>query len=67
MVIADKARGNGLGGKLLKHAESYALACGCDKIELTSGFHRRAGGTYKFYLDHGYVDNATQYFVKTLS
>lgn len=66
LVVDEETRGHGLGSKLLKHAESYALACGCDKIELTSGFHRRAGGTYKFYLSHGYLDNATQYFVKTL-
>lgn len=67
LVVDEKTRGHGLGGKLLKCAESYALDRGCDKIELTSGFHRRAGGTYEFYLSHGYLDNATQYFVKTLS
>lgn len=67
LVVDEKIRGYGLGGKLLRHAEIYAYTCGCDKIELTSGFHRRAGGTYKFYLNHGYSDNATQYFVKILS
>lgn len=59
LVVDEETRGHGLGSKLLKHAESYALERGCDKIELTSCFHRRAGGTDKFYLSHGYLDNAT--------
>jgi N-acetylglutamate synthase and related acetyltransferases len=53
LVVDEETRGHGLGSKLLNHAESYALHLGCDKIELTSGFHRRAGGTYKFYFSHG--------------
>lgn len=66
LIVDKKTRGHGLGGKLLKYVESYALDRGCDKIELTSGFHRHAGGTYKFYLRHGYLDNATHYFIKAL-
>lgn len=67
LVVDCEMRGGGIGSNLLRYVENYALACGCDKIELTSIFHRSAGGTHQFYLNHGYLDNATQYFVKILN
>jgi len=52
---------------LIDCAENYAKAHGCDKIELTSGFHHRESGAHKFYLERGYHDDVSQYFVKKLS
>ncbi|TXJ03369.1 MAG: N-acetyltransferase [Neisseriales bacterium] len=67
LVVDDEQRGAKIGSQLLNFAENYAKAQGCDKIELTSGLHRRQSGAHKFYRNHGYQSDLTQYFMKKLS
>ncbi len=67
LVVDEQQRGTKIGTRLLNFAENYARAQGCDKIELTSGLHRRQTGAHKFYLSHDYQGDLTQYFVKKLS
>lgn len=67
MVVDEQQRGAKIGSRLLNFVENYAKAQGCDKIELTSGLHRRQTGAHKFYLSHDYQGDLTQYFVKKLS
>ena len=67
LVVDEEQRGAEIGSQLLNFAENYAKTQGCDKIELTSGLHRRQSGAHKFYLSHGYQSDLTQYFMKKLS
>jgi GNAT superfamily N-acetyltransferase len=67
LVVDEEQRGAKIGSELLNFAENYAKTQGCDKIELTSGLHRRQSGAHKFYLSHGYQSDLTQHFMKKLS
>lgn len=67
LIVDERQRGLKIGSQLLTFAENYVKALGCDKIELVSGLHRRQSGAHKFYLNHGYQSDVTQYFVKKLS
>lgn len=67
LIIDEQRRGAKIGSQLLNFAENYAKTRGCDKIELTSGLHRRETGAHEFYFNHGYQGDLTQYFVKKLS
>lgn len=67
LVVDEEQRGAKIGSQLLNFAENYAKAQGCDKIELTSGLHRHQSGAHKFYRNHGYQSDLTQYFMKKLS
>ena len=57
LVVADRARGQGVGSQLVTAAESFAATRGCLRLEVTSAIHRR--GAHKFYRRRGYVDQAT--------
>ena len=67
LIVDEQQRGAKIGSQLLNFAENYAKTQGCDKIELTSGLHRRQSGAHKFYLEHGYQCDLTQYFMKKIS
>lgn len=62
-VVADAARGEGLGSRLLEAAEARLREAGCGLVEVTSNMRRsRAHG---FYEKHGY-DRTSYRFAKTL-
>lgn len=58
LVVADRARGRGIGSRLVEAAESFAASRGCHRMEVTSGDRRP--GAHKFYQRRGYADQAGQ-------
>ncbi|WP_144300646.1 GNAT family N-acetyltransferase [Stackebrandtia nassauensis] len=54
LVVADQARGQGLGGKLVAAAESFAESQGCVRMEVSSSNRREAA--HKFYRHRGYIN-----------
>lgn len=56
LVVDHKARGLGIGKKLIHMAEKYAIEHGCVTIELITSNHRRKDGTHDFYQAIGYID-----------
>jgi GNAT superfamily N-acetyltransferase len=52
LVVAENARRRGVGGKLLRAAESQLLSIGCTMLEVTSAEQRR--DAHDFYAAHGY-------------
>lgn len=54
LVVAERSRGHGVGGRLVSAAESFAASRGCVRMEVTSGHHRQ--GAHEFYRRSGYVD-----------
>jgi GNAT superfamily N-acetyltransferase len=54
LVVADHARGRGIGGLLVAAAESFAAGRGCVRMEVTS--HARRREAHGFYRRRGYVD-----------
>lgn len=52
LVVAERARGKGVGQKLVAHAEAWAASQGAAKIALTSALHR--GRAHGFYKSLGY-------------
>ncbi|MEU5153999.1 GNAT family N-acetyltransferase [Glycomyces sp. NPDC021274] len=53
LVVADTARGRGVGGRLVDAAESFAAERGCRAMEVTSSDHREAA--HAFYQHRGYT------------
>jgi GNAT superfamily N-acetyltransferase len=56
LVVADRARGRGIGSRLVGAAESFAASHGCLRMEVTSGDRRP--GAHKFYRRRGYANQA---------
>ena len=56
LAVAAGHRGRGVGTSLLKAAEGYALAWGCDRLELTSSRSRQEA--HDFYPRHGYEETS---------
>ncbi|MFC0628485.1 GNAT family N-acetyltransferase [Kribbella deserti] len=56
LVVADQARGRGIGAELVAAAEAFAIERGCSRMEVTSS-DRRARA-HDFYLARGYLDQA---------
>nr|WP_239138250.1 GNAT family N-acetyltransferase [Actinoplanes regularis] len=54
-VVADEARGRGVGSALLTAAEQYAAGAGI--VHLSAGIHHRNSGAVRFYGRHGYADS----------
>jgi GNAT superfamily N-acetyltransferase len=54
LVVADQARGQGVGGQLVAAAESFATSRGCVRIEVTSADRRE--DAHGFYKRLGYID-----------
>ena len=69
IVVKKESRGCGIGRALMQFAEEKAVEAGCTMMEVSSGLHRRAEGTYKFYASLGYLDAKEQstYFRKNLA
>jgi GNAT superfamily N-acetyltransferase len=60
LVVAERARGGGIGGALLAEAERRALARGCHALTLESGNWRT--DAHRFYLAAGLHDVGKQFF-----
>ncbi len=63
IVVTEKARGSGVGQKLMASAEMIAQGAGCVMMEVTSGLQRHRA--HAFYQELGYVEERKR-FVKTL-
>jgi ribosomal protein S18 acetylase RimI-like enzyme len=62
LVVSAAARNRGIGRQLLNAAESHLRACGCVKLEVTSGEHRPEA--HGFYAANGYEEQRV-HFVKS--
>lgn len=56
LVVADHARGKGIGRQLVTAAESFAASHGCVRVEVTSADRRQ--DAHEFYRLCGYIDQA---------
>jgi GNAT superfamily N-acetyltransferase len=56
LVVSDRARGRGVGSRLVATAESFAASRGCLRMEVTSGDRRP--DAHRFYQRRGYIDQA---------
>lgn len=63
LCVADRARGSGIGARLLAFAETEARRRGCDRLELHSSTRRV--DAHRFYFREGYVESP-KYLVKLL-
>jgi GNAT superfamily N-acetyltransferase len=54
LVVADGARGQGVGRQLVTEAESFAARHGCLRMEVTSADHRQ--DAHEFYRHAGYTN-----------
>ena len=54
LVVSERARGRGVGSRLVAAAESFAERHGCVRMEVTSADRRT--GAHRFYERHGYAD-----------
>ena len=61
LVVADGARGRGLGRALLEAADAFFISRGCRHVEVTSGARRH--DAHRFYVSNGYQDTPKR-FVK---
>ncbi|SDL66385.1 Ribosomal protein S18 acetylase RimI [Glycomyces sambucus] len=53
LVVAETARGQGVGARLVAAAESFAAARGCERMEVTS--NDRRADAHAFYEARGYT------------
>ena len=56
LVVAERARGRGVGGALLDAIVELARKNGCARVELDSAFHRTAA--HEFYEHEGFEKRA---------
>ena len=56
LVVAEGARGRGVGSRLVAAAEGLASERGCRRMEVTSADHRPEA--HEFYRRRGYLDQA---------
>ena len=63
LVVADGARGRGIGGRLVEAVETWARGQGARTILVTSALHR--GEAHRFYEARGYARTGYR-FVKPL-
>ncbi|NUQ89840.1 MAG: GNAT family N-acetyltransferase [Glycomyces artemisiae] len=56
LVVAEQARGRGVGARLVAAAEDFAAARGCVRMEVTSNDRRT--GAHRFYEGRGYESQA---------
>lgn len=54
LVVAEQARGRGVGGQLVARAELFAASRGCVRMEVTSADRRQ--DAHEFYRRRGYLD-----------
>ena len=58
-VVAERARGSGVGKTLLAAAEAWALEAGCGRLTVTSAEHRE--GAHRFYPACGLAYTGRRY------
>jgi GNAT superfamily N-acetyltransferase len=58
LVVAASARGRGIGGELLRAAEAWAHARGCESLRVRSRVERERA--HRFYERTGYARTKTQ-------
>jgi GNAT superfamily N-acetyltransferase len=63
LVVADQARGRGIGRLLLREAERLARAGDAERLEISSGSHRT--DAHAFYRGCGFAESGLR-FVKPL-
>lgn len=56
LVVSDRARGQGVGSRLVEAAESFAASHGCVRMEITSSDRRP--DAHRFYERRGYTGQA---------
>jgi GNAT superfamily N-acetyltransferase len=59
LVVDERARGRGVGERLMRYAEQAAAAAGCEFIELTSAMGRTEA--HAFYLHIGYAASSLRF------
>jgi len=66
LVVSDRARGHGVGSRLVAAAESFAVRRGCVRMEVTSADRRH--DAHEFYRRRGYIDQtgASSRFLREL-
>jgi GNAT superfamily N-acetyltransferase len=64
LVVAERARRQGLARALVAEAEAIARDRGCGRIEVTSALHR--DGAHDFYRGQGY-GRVSEHFLKPLA
>ena len=64
LVVAERARRQGLARTLVAEAEDIARDRGCGRIEVTSALHR--DGAHEFYRGMGY-GQVSEHFLKPLA
>ncbi|MGF7033848.1 GNAT superfamily N-acetyltransferase [Paenibacillus mucilaginosus] len=62
MVVAESARGRGIGSALLEHAERLCATKHCTRVSLMSGSERTEA--HRFYESRGYKGTASKAFKK---
>lgn len=62
IVVAGRARGQGLGRHLVAHAETWARDAGCDLLELTSGLPRH--DAHAFYRRLGFTETSRRFVLR---
>lgn len=63
LVVDQSVRRSGVGAALVRAAEAFGTAGGCERMELTSGDHRTEA--HRFYETIGY-QRVSQRFIKPL-
>ncbi len=58
LIVGEESRNEGTGARLLRAAEKWAWAQGCDQVNLRSNVIRKRA--HKFYLRQGYEHYKTQ-------
>lgn len=56
LAVAEHARGNGVGRRLVRAVESFGVDNGCRWVELTSGRRPDREAAHRFYPAMGYQD-----------
>jgi GNAT superfamily N-acetyltransferase len=59
LVVAEGARGQGIGRQLVELAEQWAISQGATRISLTSGLHRNEA--HSFYENLGYTQSGLRF------
>ncbi len=59
LVVADGARGRGVGRALLEAGDAFFRRHGCWHVEVTSGAHR--ADAHRFYVANGYHDTPKRF------